>query len=106
MAGIGEYKLIKLYQYTSSQDASGDNKETLALKYRTYADVEDTGGGRSSERERTTLSNVKRFRIRFRTDWVINGDWKIKYFGQLYTIGKIERINEKRFNWLITAEAK
>ena len=50
MAGIGTFKLIKLYQYTVAKDATGNNTETEALRYR------------------------------------------------------IERINEKRFNWLIRAE--
>ena len=41
MAGIGTFKLIKMYQYTVAKDATGNNTETEALRYRTFADVKD-----------------------------------------------------------------
>lgn len=41
MPGIGQYKLVKLYKYSIGKDATGNNTETLSLKYRTYADVSD-----------------------------------------------------------------
>lgn len=106
MAGIGQYKMVKLYEYTVSKNANGNNIETLALRHRTFADVTDNGGGRSVEREQTKLSKTKRFKIKWRSDWVLNSDWKIRYLGESYTIENIERINEARFNWLITATAK
>jgi len=105
MAGIGEYKMVKLYQYAITKDSSGDNVETLSLRYRTFADVVDTGGGRSVERSQVGLSDIKQFKIRWRDNWLLDSKWFIKYFGKQYAISKIERINEKRFNWLITADA-
>ena len=105
MAGIGNYKLVKLYQYTNSKSVSGDNVEALALRHRTYAEVTANGGSRGENRGQVTLGESKQFKIRWRADWILNGDWKIKYFGKLYTISSIERINEKRFNWLINASS-
>lgn len=105
MAGIGQYKMVKLYQYSIGKDGNGDNTETLSLRYRTFADVVDRGGSRSVERNQVSLGDVKQFKIRWRENWLLDSKWFIKYFGKQYAISKIERINEKRFNWLITADA-
>ena len=104
MAGIGSYKLVKLYQYTVAKDVTGNNTETEALRYRTFAEVKDGGGSLDSDHGKNLLSNQKTFKIRYRPDWVLNTKWKIKYLGKLYGITHIERINEGRFNWLIRAE--
>lgn len=106
MAGIGQYKPVRVKQYTATKNASGDFEESLAASYKAWAEVTDLSGGRSDERGKTVLSDTKQFKIHFRADWVLNGDWRIKYFGKEYTITKIERINEQRFNWLITASDK
>ena len=104
MAGIGTFKLIKLYQYTVAKDVTGNNTETEALRFRTFAEVKDGGGSLGSDHGHNSLSNEKTFKIRYRPDWNIGTKWKIKYFGKMYGITSIERINEKRFNWLIRAE--
>lgn len=105
MAGIGNYKLVKLYKYTNSKSVYGDNVESLSLRYRTYAEVTSLSSSRVEDRGRTDVGNSKQFKIRWRADWILNGDWKIKYFGKIYTISSIERISEKRFNWLINASS-
>ena len=89
---------------TVATDVTGNNTETEALRFRTFAEVKDGGGSLGSDHGHNTLSNQKTFKIRYRADWVLNTKWKIKYFGKLYGITSIERINEKRFNWLIRAE--
>ncbi len=104
MAGIAQYKLVKLYQYTNAKSVSGDNVETLALRYRTFAEVTGTGSSRGDNKERTSIGDSKQFKIRWREDWILTGEWKIKYFGKIYNIAGIERISEKRFNWLINAQ--
>ncbi len=104
MAGIGSYKLVKLYQYTVAKDVTGNNTETEALRYRTFAEVKDGSGSLGSDHGHNSLSNEKTFKIRYRPDWSIGTKWKIKYFGKMYGIKSIERINEGRFNWLIRAE--
>lgn len=103
MAGIGSYKPIKLFHYEVTKNASGDNEEAITERKMVWAEVVDFGGSRSEERGKTNLSDTKSFKIRFRVDWVLNGDWRLKYYGKVYAVTKIERIDEKRFNWLITA---
>ena len=87
-------------------DSNGDNKETQVVRAKLYADVTDLGGSRTMEHQQLKLSGLKQFKVWWRPDWKINQNWQLKYFGQMYSISKIERIGEKRFNWLITANAK
>lgn len=102
MVGVGGLKRIKLIEYTTSKDGNGDNIETLANSYPIYAEVTDKGGGRSFDNG-VNLSKSKTFRIWFKPSWVLTGNWIIRYFGTDYTITNIERINEKRFNWIVSA---
>ena len=104
MAGIGDYKMVRLYEYTFERSVTGDLQETKALRAKKYAVVEDNGGGRSNNNGLTTLDDTKVFLIRWKPDWSIKGTWRVRYFGKDYTISKIERINEKRFNWRIIAK--
>lgn len=106
MAGIGQYKMIKLFETTVTADSNGDNKETQVVRAKLYADVTDLGGSRTMDHQQLKLSTTKQFKVWWRPDWKINQNWQLKYFGQMYSISKIERIGEKRFNWLITANAK
>jgi len=55
MAGIGTFKLIKLYQYTVAKDVTGNNTETEALRFRTFAEVKDGGGSLGSDHGHNTL---------------------------------------------------
>ena len=104
MASIGQFKMVKFYEYTNSKSLSGDNVESLALRLKTFAEVTDSGGSRGDNRGQSNLNGGKTFKIRQNSNWNVNADWKIKYFGKMYTITHIERINEKRFNWLINAQ--
>ena len=103
MAGIGSLRMVKLWQYTAAPDENGDQVETLVLKAKTFAEVTDNGGSRGIDRGQVNLDSSKTFRIRYREDWNIKGSWRIQYLGKYYTVTNIERINEKRFNWLIRA---
>jgi hypothetical protein len=105
MAGIGDYKPVKLIHYTTTVDANGDASQT-AQTWTLWAEVTDLGGGRSQVDGRTTLSDGKEFKIWFREEWALNGDWKVRYFGQTYAITGLTRVNEKRFNWLIRANVQ
>lgn len=102
MAGIGNYKKIKLKEYTVTQDGNGDNIESLANSYAIWAEVIEKGGARSFNQGVET-TKTKTFKIYFKPDWVLTGNWTVKYFGREYTLENIERINEKRFNWILTA---
>lgn len=105
MAGIGNYKPIKLVKYTSTINQSGDSVETAQTRT-FWAEVTDSGGGRTQVDGRTTLSTTKQFKVYFRQEYNLNADWKIFYFGQKYAISNMVRIDEKRFNWLITANVQ
>lgn len=103
MAGIGIYKPIKIYQISSSQDSNGDMVENTTLLFTAWAEVENIGGSSSLQNGKTNLQDTKRFKVRFRPDMILTSNWVIQYYGKIYSISNIERINEKRFNYLITA---
>ena len=105
MAGVGNYKPIKLLKYTTSVDSNGDQSQTIQT-YTFWAEVSSNGGNRSQVDGRTSLSNGKTFKIWFRENEFLNGDWKISYFGQTYAVLNVERIDEKRFNCLISANVQ
>ena len=103
MAGIGNFKPIKLFQIVNSRNANGDNVEVTAAEYKLWAEITSNGQSRTLASGKTNLFDTKTFKIRFREDWILNGDWVIQYYGKLYEISGIERIDEKRFNYLVTA---
>lgn len=104
MAGIGSYKLVKFYEYVVAVNTAGNNVEVEQYRFRTFAEVKNSSGSLGSDHGHNSLSNEKTFKIKYRPDWSIGTKWKIKYFGKMYGIKSIERINEGRFNWLIRAE--
>jgi SPP1 family predicted phage head-tail adaptor len=101
---IGNTKPIKLIKYTQTIDAEGDATETIAASYKMWAEISEGGGGRSQADGKTEMSDTKTFRINFR-NYNITPDFRIEYFGQNYSISSVRRINEKRFNWELTATA-
>lgn len=105
MAGVGNYKPILLYRYTTSIDAAGDVSQS-SIVYKMWAEISDFGGSRSQADGRTTLSTTKEFKIYFRKNLQPNADFKIQYYGQIYAITEIVRIDEKRFNFLIRANVQ
>lgn len=98
MAGVGNMKPIKLIRYQSTIDGNGDADESVEIIYKMWAEVADNGGSRSQAEGRTIMSDTKEFKINFR-NYLIDGNYKIQYFGQIYAISSIERIDEKRFNY-------
>jgi hypothetical protein len=80
---IGDMKPIKLIKYSQSVDANGDASESVATTYKMWA-------------------YVKTFKVYFR-DYNINSNYKIEYFGQTYAISNAKRVDERRFNWELTA---
>lgn len=102
MAGIGTYKPIKLVRYTTTIDSNGNNIESVDVIYKMWAEVTSGGGSRTLEKERTSMSDQKTFKFSFK-GYNLDPDFKIQYFGQVYAISSIERINEQRFNWRVTA---
>lgn len=101
---IGNLKPIKLYQYTETIDANGDAVEEVANTYKMWAEVTDQGGTRGQQLGRTAMSDSKEFRIYFR-GYLVTGNYKIVYFGQTYAITNVQRVQEKRFNYILTGFA-
>ncbi len=98
---IGNLKPIKLIQYTQTIDGAGDATEATEVVYKMWAEVTDNGGSRSQSLGRTEMSDSKTFKVNFR-NYLITGNYKIEYFGQVYAITNVQRIDEKRFNYLLT----
>lgn len=99
---IGNLKPIKLIQYNQSFDVYGDAIEAANTTYKMWAEVDDNGGSKNQELGRTDMTDSKTFKINFR-GYLVTGDYKIQYFGQTYAVTNVQRIQEKRFNYLLTA---
>jgi SPP1 family predicted phage head-tail adaptor len=101
---IGKMKPIRLIQYTSTQNGSGRWTETAANSYNIFGELVKTGGGRQVKEGQTKLTDSIRFKIFFREDFDLTGDWRLVWSGKEYTIERIDRIDERRFNWLISGK--
>jgi SPP1 family predicted phage head-tail adaptor len=97
-------KQIRVEKWIAPKDASGDAKERIEVAYNLWAEPVKIGGNRNDTMGQTRFNNRVSFKIRFRPDWKINSAWKIDYLGERYTITNIQRIDEKRYNWLINGE--
>lgn len=109
MAGVANMKQITLEKWIAGQsDAAnrGSNVNDRQAIYNIYADVRRRGGYRTTERNQTQLSSTYEFRVWWRPELEeLTALWKIKYDGKAFTVHTIERIDEKKFNYLITAES-
>lgn len=103
MAGIGNYKPIKIYQIISEQNADGDMIENTAVLFTAWAEVEDVSGSSTLQNGKTNLQDTKTFKVYFRNNMVLTTNFIIQYYGKIYEISNIQRIAEKRFNYLLTA---
>lgn len=97
-------KQIQVEKWGAVKDANGNAKELIIANYSRWAEPVRLSGNRSDSNGQTTLNKQVRFKIRFRPDWKLSAAWKIIYLGERYTITSIQRIDEKRYNWLINGE--
>jgi head-tail adaptor len=95
---------IRVEKWTATKDVNGNMVEGIERSYNLFAEVVKPSGLRIDIAGQIRLSNSKQFKIRFRPDWKLSGRWKIVYLQKRYTITGIERLNEKRFNWLVNGE--
>lgn len=103
---IGTRIQIQLIQYVQGRGANGKNTEVQGDKFGVWAEIDNGSGGRDYANGIVQFNNTKRFLVRFRFDKFIDSTWKIKYEGKNWTISQIEKIDEKRFYWRVTASAK
>lgn len=103
MAGLSEQ--IRLEKWTSSKSNAGDFQESIQ-RYNLWAEVVSSGGARATQAGQTTINQTVTFRVRFRPDFKPTGNWRVVYEGKRYTVTALEKENNKRFYWLITAIAR
>lgn len=105
--GIGTYKPIQLRQIAVMIDAeTGRNVESTGEVVNTWADITNPSGFRDYSNGQTQMGSTKRFLIRFRFDRYLNADWVIRYAGKDWTPSEIQRVDENKFYWLVTATSK
>ena len=101
---MASLKPIRLEKWVSAKNAQGDFKETKTT-YNLWAEVMDSSGSRVSG-DRTTLERSRVFRVRFRPELKLTGNWRVVYDGVRYTVSSIEKVGQKRFWWEIIASGK
>jgi Phage head-tail joining protein. len=99
-------KQIVLERWTVAKDNKGNKVESCDLRITKFAEPVRSGGSRSSLNGKTSLENVMTFKMTFRSDLFLTGNWKVVYLGRRHTIHSIERSDEDRFIWIITANSK
>jgi head-tail adaptor len=102
---IGKMKPIRLIQYTTAQNANGRATETAAASYNVWADLSNKTSARTADNGQTQLVNTLVFRLFSRAALDVSGNWRIVWAGREYTVQGIDRIEERKFNWQITATA-
>lgn len=101
--GIGNYKQIKLYKYELGLPSqSGNYSENSNTSYLLWAEVTDESGSRSTIDGKVSLNDTKTFRIYYR-GYNPYATYRIEYYGNFYEITAARRVDEKRFNWVLTA---
>jgi len=95
---------IRVEKWVVNKDANGNGVESIQRAYNLWAELVQQGNGRTDVAGQVRLSNSKQFKVRFRPDWKVDSKWKFLYLQKRYTITGIERVNEKRFNWIINGE--
>jgi SPP1 family predicted phage head-tail adaptor len=106
MAAIGKMKQVVLEKYQSGKTGTGSTAAVLDAAYPIWASVSNRGGGRSYPAHQTQLQDTIQFRIYWKLVFDVNAVWKIVYDGRRHNITSIEKVNENKFNYLITAESK
>lgn len=97
-------KQVQIEKWGATKDGNGNAKESIVANYAMWAEPVKLGGSRTDTNGQTKLNNQVQFKIRFRPDWKLSAAWKIIYLGQRYTITNIQRIDEKRYNWIVNGE--
>ena len=95
---------IRVEKWIAPKDAKGDAKERIEQAFNLWAEIVRSSGIKIEIAGQDKLNKNKQFKIRFRPDWKLSGSWRIIYLGNRYRVTSIERIKEKRFNWLINGE--
>lgn len=104
--GIGNTVMIQLIRQVVEQNGEGRMLESQDEVINIWAEISNPSGFRSYDHNQSSLETSKTFKVRFRFDKLPNVDWKIKYESRYWTIDRIQKVDEKRFYWQITATKK
>lgn len=96
---------IRLEKWISAKNGSGDAKESITEKINVWAEVTRSGGDRSSLNGKDGLTNFFIFRFRFNPKFNPTGNWRVVYDQRVFTPHTIEKESQRRFWWIIKAEA-
>lgn len=102
---VGLMRKIKLEKWTEAKDADGKWVESVESTDNLFAEVKFLSGSRESYAGQTNVSGSVRFKIRHKNLKVV-GKWKVVYNGKRYSITSIQRENEKKFYWILTADGQ
>ena len=96
---------IKIEWWKTSKDGAGNNVEDIWKALHLWADVKRLGGGRITANGQTALSDSVEFKIFRRVDTWPTGNYRIVYDGKRFTPQSIVKDKERKFYWVILANA-
>ena len=103
---IGNMKPIRLVKYTTAQNETGRPVESIAATYNVWAELQKNGSGWIFQNGQAQLSNTMRFKFSIRGEFDLTGNWRLIWAGKEYTVQGIDRIDERKFNYQVTAQAR
>jgi hypothetical protein len=108
VAGVADYKPFILEKWTQAKNAQGSLEDTLVTRTTMYGEFKKRSletFGRSYEGNQIKMADS--FSVKVRHNGIDpDGKYKLVYRGRRHTITSIEHIDEKRFNTLLTVQAK
>ena len=96
---------IRLEKWLTTKDGIGNNTEQVVTEVNVFAEVRRLSGDRASLNGQTFLDNMFQFRFRFNPKIDPTGNWRIIYDGRRFTVHSIEQEEQRRFYWIVKAEA-
>jgi head-tail adaptor len=99
-------KQIILEQWETETDLKGNMSDVLLRRIPVWAEVKRIGGGRSGLNGQVQLDNRIEFKVHWKPNIYPSGNWRIVYNGRKHTVSSIEKMEEDKFYWIITAESK
>ena len=103
--GIGNSRRIALEEWRQTRADNGNMVDEKVSTSHVYAEVVKKGGRRSFEQSQLKQEDTYQMKVRM-NNMDINALWKVVYQGKKHTVQSIERIGEKRFNYLLTVSIK
>lgn len=101
--GIGARKRVQLVGVTVTQNVEGTNVNTAQAAIDTWAEVRNPSGFRQFINGMSLLGETKDFFIRYDFGVVLTKTWHIVYDGKKWVPSQVQKIDEKKFYYRITA---